>query len=74
MGQNFVEKMREKGVNSRLVKGSLEKETVKAAESIGANLVIVGREQKKKNILGLPVKNVKRKIAEKCKYSILFIN
>jgi len=74
IGENFVEKMREKGVNVRLVKGGLEKETVKAAEDIGANLVIVGREQKKKNIFGLPVKNVKKKIAEKCRYSILFVN
>ncbi len=74
IGENFVEKMREKGVNARLVKGGLEKETVKAAEGIGANLVIVGREQKKKNIFGLPVKNVKKKIAEKCRYSILFVN
>ncbi len=74
IGENFVEKMGEKGVNVRLVKGSLEKETVKAAEDIGANLVIVGREQKKKNIFGLPVKNVKKKMAEKCRYSILFVN
>ena len=74
IGENFVEKMRERGVNVRLVKGGLEKETVKAAEGIGANLVIVGREQKKKNIFGLPVKNVKKKMAEKCRYSILFVN
>ena len=74
IGENFVEKMGEKGVNVRLVKGSLEKETVKAAEDIGANLVIVGREQKKKNIFGLPVKNIKKKMAEKSRYSILFVN
>ena len=74
IGENFVEKMGEKGVNVRLVKGGLEKETVKAAEGIGANLVIVGREQKKKNILGFPVKNIKKKMAEKCRYSILFVN
>jgi hypothetical protein len=73
-GQNFVEEMENKGVNIQLVKGSLEKETVKAAENINPNLVIVGREQKKKGILGFPVKNVKRKMAERCKYSILFVN
>ena len=50
------------------------KEIVKAAEDIGANLVIVGRAQKKKNIFGLPVKNVKKKMVEKCRYSILFVN
>jgi len=74
IGENFIEKMREKGVNAQLVKGGLEKETVKAAEDIGANLVIVGREQKKKNIFGLPVKNIKKKMAEKSRYSILFVN
>ncbi len=73
-GQNFVEEMKNKGVNIKLIKGSLQKETTKAAESINPNLVIVGRGQKKKGILGLPVKNIKRKMAESCKYSILFIN
>jgi hypothetical protein len=73
-GQNFVEEMKNRGVNIQLVKGSLQKETNKAADEINPNLVIVGREKKKKGLLGLPVKNVKRKIAEKCKYSILFVN
>ena len=72
--QNFVSLMKKKGADVSLVKGSLEKETAKAAESINPNLVIVGREQKKKGTLGLPIKNVKRKMAEKCKYSILFLN
>ena len=73
-GQNFAEEMKNKGVNVQLVKGSLEKEINKAAENLNPNLVIIGREQKKKGILGIPVKNVKRKMAEKCNYSILFVN
>lgn len=73
-GRKFVEEMKEKGINANLVKGGLEKETIKAADKLRATLVIIGREQKKKSILGLPVKSVKRKMAEKCKYSILFIN
>lgn len=73
-GENFIEQMRKKGINVSLVKGSLEKETVKAADALKAGLVIIGREQKKKGVLGLPTKSVKRKMAEKCKYSILFIN
>ena len=73
-GQNFVEEMKNKGVTVELVKGSLEKETTKAADSINPNLVVMGREQKKKGILGLPVKHIKRKMADKCQYSILFIN
>ena len=73
-GQKFINEMKQKGVNAKLVQGSLEKQTLIKAEEINANLVIVGREQKKKGILGLPVKNLKKKIAEKCKYSILFYN
>ena len=73
-GQNFVGEMKNRGVNVQLVKGSLEKEINKAAESINPNLIIVGREKKKKGTLGIPVKNIKRKLAEKCKYSIFFVN
>jgi nucleotide-binding universal stress UspA family protein len=74
IGQKFVDEWNKKGTKAQLVEGSLERETIKAAEKFNPNLVIVGREQKKKGILGLPVKHLKRKIAEKCEYSILFIN
>lgn len=73
-GQQFMLEMEKKGIDVTLVKGSLEKETAKAAEDIGAGLVILGREQKKKSIIGIPVKGVKRKMAESCQYSILFVN
>jgi len=72
-GQNFVEEMKNKGVNIKLIKGSLQKETTKAAESINPNLVIVGRGQKKKGILGLQFYlsiNVKNNV----KKGILFIS
>lgn len=74
IGETFVEKMRGKNIDVQLVKGNLEKETFKAANKLGANLVVLGREKKKKGMLGLPVKNIKRKMAEKCRYSILFVN
>ena len=73
-GQNFVDEMKNKGINVKLLTGSLEKVTLKAAEEINPNLIILGREQKKKGILGLPIKHLKRKLAEKCKYSLLFVN
>jgi len=73
-GKQFVSDMHKKGIDVRLVRGSLEKETAKAAENLGAKLVIIGREQKKKKLLGLPIKSIKRKMVEKCRYSILFIN
>jgi hypothetical protein len=74
VGQSFVGKMKGRGINTQLMKGSLEKETIAAAENLNAGLVIVGREQKERGLLGFPVKNIKRKMAEKCRYSILFIN
>ncbi len=73
-GQSFAEEMKNKKIKVDLVKGSLEKETLKAAEKLQPKLVIIGREQKKKGILGIPVKNLKKKLAEKCDHSILFVN
>ena len=73
-GHQFIYEMEKKGLTVTLQKGSLEKETTKTAEDIGAGLVIIGREQKKKHILGIPIKSVKKKMAEKCRYSILFVN
>jgi hypothetical protein len=72
-GQQFVSEIEKKGIDVKLVRGSIEKETVKAAENIGAGLIILGREQKKKNMLGIPTKGLKKKMAETCKYSILFV-
>jgi len=73
-GKSFIAEMEKKGVDVELIRGSLEKETLKAAKKIKANLVIVGREQKKRGMFGIPTKNIKRKIVEKCKYSMLFVN
>lgn len=73
-GEEFLKEMERAGVDTRLVTGSLERETVRAAREINAGLVVVGREQKKNGLLGLPVKSIKKKLAEKCEYSILFIN
>ena len=73
IAEEFQSDMKQKNIHVEIIKGNLEKETVKKAEEINANLVIVGREKKQKGILGLPVKNLKRKLADKCKYSLLFI-
>jgi K+-sensing histidine kinase KdpD len=73
-GQQFVNKMQEEDIKVEMVQGSIEQQTIKAANKIEAGLIIIGREQKQKGILGLPVKKIKQKITEKCKYSILFLN
>jgi nucleotide-binding universal stress UspA family protein len=74
IGKQFLQDLKDKKVKTHLVKGSLEKETIKKAQEINAQLVIFGREKKKKGVLGLPVKNLKKKLAEKCEYSILFLH
>ena len=73
-GQNFAQEMKKRKIKVDIVRGSLEKETLKAAERIQPKLVILGREKKKKGLLGIPVKSLKKKLAEKCEYSILFVN
>ena len=73
-GKSFLEEMTRNGIKASMVKGVLEKETIKAAKKIGAGLVVVGREQKKTGIMGLSFKTVKKKLVEKCNYSILFVN
>jgi hypothetical protein len=72
--QEFIEHMQEKGIMVKTVEGSLQKESIKAARKMKAGLVIIGREKKKRGKLGFPVKKVKQKMAERCKYSLLFIN
>ena len=64
--------MKERGIDIKLIKGNSEKEIIRAGKNIQANLILIGREQK--NILGIPVKRIKKKIMERCKYSILFFN
>ncbi len=71
--KQFVGSMAEKGIRVTLVRGNLQKEIFAAGERLDAKLIIVGREQKKKTVLGLPAKRLKKKMAEKCRYSILFV-
>jgi nucleotide-binding universal stress UspA family protein len=70
----FIFEMENKGINVKIIKGSLEKEATKIADKVGAGLVMIGREKKKKGFLGLAGKSLKRKMAEQRRYSILFIN
>jgi hypothetical protein len=70
----FKQEMEKKNINIKLLKGGFEKEVIKATEIFDPKIVIIGREQKKKGILGFPVKNLKKKLVGKCSYSILFLN
>jgi hypothetical protein len=66
--------MKKRKINVKLIKGNLLKETLTFASDIKANLIIFGREHKQKGLFGFPFKNFKRKLVEKNKYSILFLN
>ena len=73
-GNAFISKMKQNGLSVRLTTGGLEKETLKEAANIGARIVIIGREQKRKKILNPFSKGVKRKMADHTKHSLLLIN
>lgn len=73
-GESFLKDLASAGIATELVQGGLERETVKAARRYDAGLVILGREQKERKILGIPARHTKRKLAEKCGPSLLFIN
>jgi nucleotide-binding universal stress UspA family protein len=72
--KHFMKNMKEKGIEVQLVTGTFEKETLRAASRIQPGLVVIGREQKQKGLLGFPVKDSKKKILEHCKCSLLFLN
>jgi len=73
-GDSFLTGLASDRITTELVQGSLERETVKAARRHHAGLVVLGREQKERKILGIPTRHTKRKLAEKCGPSLLFIN
>ena len=66
-GKKFKENMEKKGIKTDVVIGSLEKIVREKEKKIKANLIIIGREQKKPRILGDYRRNPKLKIAEKTK-------
>lgn len=72
--QRFIDKMKEQHIDIETVVGGLEQQIMRKARKYDPSLIILGREQKRKGALGLPYGNIKRKLMEKCKYSLLFIN
>lgn len=72
--ETFIAGMKQKGVEVELLTGTFEKESLRAAERVGAGVVVIGRERKQKGLLGLPVKDSKKKVLQHCKCSLLFLN
>ena len=73
-GKQFIDEIKRKGVSAELIQGSFENEVIKKSNEINPGLIIIGREKKQRGKLGLPIKNVRRKIIEKSKHSVLLIN
>jgi hypothetical protein len=72
--QKFIDGMENKNVSMKLIKGNLLRETLNAAGKYNSNLIIIGREHKEKGLFGFPFKNFKKKMVEKGKYSLIFLN
>ena len=73
-GNKFKENMEKRGLKTDVVIGSLEKIIREKEKKIKSNLIIIGREQKKRRILGVYYRNPRLKIAEKTKHSVLYLN
>jgi nucleotide-binding universal stress UspA family protein len=73
-GDKFMENMKKKGIKTDVVMGSLERIIKEREKKTNADLIIIGREQKKRRLLGLYYRNSRVKIAEKTKHSILYLN
>lgn len=73
-GQKFIDGMQKKGINAKIALGSFEENFFQAIKQFNPSLVVIGQEQKRYDFLGLPVKSINHKIAEKSKNSILFLN
>ncbi|MBS3773529.1 MAG: universal stress protein [Candidatus Thermoplasmatota archaeon] len=71
-GERFLDAIDRPRVTTSLVTGSLPKEMAKAARQFNASLVVVGQQQKKRLLKNLG-KSTRRKIAETCEYSVLFV-
>jgi len=68
--KKFVEKYKDKAT-IRVSIGTVENEAAKYADEINADLVVVGREMKRKGIFG---KEIKKEMVEKVKHSLLLLN
>lgn len=69
----FIEEIKEKQLNIETTRGGLEQEILKKAKKYDPALIILGKEQKRRGSFGLPYGDIKRKLVQKCKYSLLFI-
>jgi hypothetical protein len=69
----FVRLMKTQGVGVEVAQGGFEREALRVAGRIEPGVMIIGREQKQRGRLGLPVRESKKKVLQHCKSSVLFL-
>jgi len=72
-GEEFVKKFEEKGIKTMVLHGSIEEKIGEIARELDAGLIVVGRERKRRKILGVFCRDVKKEITEKAGHSLLFL-
>ena len=69
----FVRLMKTQGVSVEVAQGGFEREALRVAGRLKPGVMIIGREQKQRGLLGLPVRESKKKVLQHCKSSVLFL-
>ena len=72
-GKKFVKKFEEEGIKTMVLHGPIEEKIGEIARKLDAGLLVIGREKKRRKILGVFCKDVKKEITEKAGHSLLFL-
>ncbi|MBN1859860.1 MAG: universal stress protein [Candidatus Thermoplasmatota archaeon] len=71
--EEFVRLLKTQGVSVEVARGGFEREALRVAGRIEPGVIIIGREQKQRGRLGLPMRESKKKVLQHCKSSVLFL-
>lgn len=69
----FVRLMKTQGVDVKVAHGCFEREALRVAGRVEPGVMIIGREQKQRGRLGLPVRESKKKVLQYSKSSVLLL-
>lgn len=72
-GQRYVDEMAKNRVSTQMASGVLVDQIVQNAKQLHAGLVVVGQEQKRYDILGLPLRSMNQRLVEKSRSSTMFV-
>lgn len=72
-GEKFVKKFEEEGIKTVVLHGPIEEKIGEIARKLDASLVVIGREKKRRKILGVFCREIKKEITERAGHSLLFL-